>query len=176
MRRTLVLVIASLLFGALPAIASPITDPNDVRGRLDLRSVSFSKLTDAQGAIHLRFRWITFENWTIRQCRRAQALEDGCRIEARLDTKGPPAWRPTGKGIDYAVKWGPEGCIVVEPATDHVVTQGASYKGSNFAACTFRRSALTIKKSIRWYAFTQWANVKKGWYATDYVPNQGWVG
>ena len=115
------------------------------------------------------------EDWTVTQCLHAQALEDGCRIEARLDTTGSPAWRPSGKGIDYAVRWGSKGCTVVNPQTDHVVSTGAAHKGANFAACTFRRRALTITKSIRWYAFTQWANVKHGWYVTDYVPNTGWV-
>jgi len=175
MRRVLVLATALMVLGAVPASARIIPDPNDVRGRLDVRSVTFSRFTDAQGAVRIRFRWTTYEDWTIRRCRRAQKVEEGCVVAARLDTKGPPAWRPTGRGIDYRVYWAPGRCGVADPDTHQSVAEGTEHKGPDWASCTFRRGDLIVRKKIRWYAYMQLANVNQGSWATDYVPDRRWV-
>ena len=62
------------------------------------------------------------------QCRKAQELEDGCAIRFVLDTKGPAAWRPTGRGVDYWVAWRPRSCSLVAPETGEFITQGPSSK------------------------------------------------
>ncbi len=179
MKRLLVLVSAHLvvmmLLVAETANARVIPDPDDVRGRFDVLSVTFTRFTDAQGAVRIRFRWTTYEDWTIRQCRRAQELEDGCVIAARLDTMGPPAWRPTGRGIDYGLHWRPGGCAVFDPDSHQGVTKGIALKGPDYASCTVRRGDLIVRKKIRWYAFMQLANVRQARWTTDYVPDRRWV-
>jgi hypothetical protein len=178
MRRLFVLATAHLLLMLLdPAVASAriIPDPDDVRGRFDVRSVTFTRFTDAQGAVRLRFRWTTYEDWTIRRCRRAQELEDGCLIAARLDTKGPPAWRPTGRGIDYGLHWRPGRCAVFDPDSHQRVAEGIALKGPDYASCTVRRGDLIVRKKIRWYAFMQLANVREFRWTTDHVPDRRWV-
>lgn len=168
---------AALLLPANVAGATTVPDTQDVRGKLDLRAASLDKVVVAEsGVVHLRIRWTTYETWTVRECHKAQAVPGGCRVEARLDTRGRAASRGTGHGMDYLVEWGPLSCSVKDAATDAVVVRGTSYKGPRKAACTFRRGPLVIKKPIRWYAFTKWAtSVYKGRYATDYAPQSGWA-
>ena len=42
--------------------------------------------------------------------------------------------------------------------------------------CVIPRATLDIRKKIRWFATTTWADPVDGWYATDYAPDAGWYG
>lgn len=169
------LVLLVLVFN-LPASATTRVDRDDVRGPLDLRRVSVDVLDQLPDRpVRLRLSASTYETWTVSQCRRAQELEDGCGIRFVLDTKGPAAWRPTGRGVDYWVAWRPRSCSLVAPETGEFITQGPSSKSPTGVTCVIRQNALEILKPIRWYVSTTWANRKHGWYASDYAPASGWL-
>jgi hypothetical protein len=137
--------------------------------------VSFEQISGEEGRVHLKFRWMMYETWTAQQCEEAATLEDGCVVRVLLDTSGPRAWRPTGRGVDYWISWGNSECQVRDELYQPPIATGSSHKGPRSASCTFFRDRLVVKKKIRWYAFTQWANVGHGWYAGDGAPDSGWV-
>ena len=177
MRRGIVILTAlvSLLAVTSPAEARTFGDPDDVAGRLDLQYVSFSRAGTGDRA-SLRFRATTYDDWTIRRCLHAATLEDGCTIRFVLDTVGPKAWRPTGRGVDYNLVWHPKSCVLIDPSSLSVAGVGVASKDDRSVTCSIRRNKLTIDKKIRWYADTTWANVQTQVYASDLAPNRGWYG
>jgi len=177
MRSGLVILTAlvALVVVAAPATGRTFGDPDDVAGRLDLLYVSFSR-TGTGTTTTLHFRATMYGEWTIRQCAHAATLEDGCTIKTVLDTTGPPAWRPTRRGVDYYLVWRPKSCALIDPSTLSLVGLGVAAKEGRAAVCSIRRNKLTIDKKIRWYTSTTWANVQTGTYASDSAPNTGWFG
>jgi hypothetical protein len=177
MKRGIVLLTAlvSLLAVASPAEARTFGDPDDVAGKLDLQWVSFYQPGSGDRTT-LQFRATTYDDWTIRQCLHAATLEDGCSLKFVLDTAGPTAWRPSGRGVDYALVWHPKSCVLIEPASQHVAGVGIAAKDGRTVTCSIRRNKLTVHKKIRWYVSTTWATLQTQSYANDLSPNTGWHG
>jgi hypothetical protein len=156
------------------APAATFDDPNDAAGRLDIRSARFLNVTHPS---RLRFTVRTFESWTGDRCRRALALEDGCSVMFWLDTRGADVASRSG-AVDHWLSWRIQDCVLIDPDTLNVVASGNAGKRDDAATCTIRRRELDIRKKIRWFATTTWANPTNGLptYSTDYAPDVGWYG
>jgi hypothetical protein len=124
----------------------------------------------------MRFELTTYARWTLRRCIRAQELEDGCSIRFWLDTRGLPAWRPTGRGLDHWLVWGGRRCALHDPATLQIEAFGIARKSPDSVSCSIRRSKLDARKKVRWFAETTWGSSQDGSFATDYSPGTGWYG
>ena len=173
MRRLIVTVVSIVLLLPASAVAATYDDPDDTWGPLDIERVAFLHFGYPA---RLRFTMFTYEDWTARRCQRAAELEDGCSILFWLDTRGEPAHRPTGRGVDHWVSWRTTGCVVLDLETRNEVVNGRAVKRNGSVTCVIRRSALDIRKKIRWFASTTWASPRDGSYATDYAPDAGWYG
>jgi len=169
----LVGVIATAMLVPSSISAATYQDANDTRGPLDIRSVSRSNI---RNPARVRFELTTFSAWTFRRCLRAQEIEDGCSIRFWLDTRGAPAWRPTGRGLDHWLVWGRHRCALIDPETLGVDAFGVARKTPNSVSCSIRRSKLDARKKIRWFAGTTWGFRDDGSFASDYAPDTGWWG
>jgi len=164
--------IAAVMFAPSTGSAATYQDANDTRGPLDIRSVS---RTNLQNPARVRFELTTFSTWTLRRCVRAQEIEDGCSIRFWLDTRGAPAWRPTGRGLDHWLAWGTHRCALIDPETLGPDAFGVARKTPDSVSCSIRRSKLDLRKKVRWFAGTTWG-FRDGSFASDYAPGTGWYG
>jgi hypothetical protein len=172
-RRIIVSIAVTVVLLPSVALAATYVDPNDTRGPLDIRTVSFTNL---RNPARVGFELTTFETWTVRRCIRAQQLEDGCSIRFWLDTRGRPAWRPTGRGLDHWLIWGSRRCTLRDPSTLQTEAFGIARKTPDSVSCSIRRSTLDARKKLRWFAETTWAFRDDGSFASDYTPATGWYG
>lgn len=157
-----------LLLGliALPidAMAATRDDPNDVRGRLDLRQVSrtSSRPEGAPALIHLQAT--TYGRWSLRTCERI----DACSFSFGFDSR-------RGPGVDVYAAWNvdPErapSCTIRNARTQRVLAVGTASKFRRSAFCSFERRILEGDGSVRW-------RVGSSWEATlDRAPDVGWFG
>jgi hypothetical protein len=171
--RAVVAFTTALVLASSVASAAAYDDPNDTVGPLDVERVVFTNLREPA---RLRFEVQTFADWTLRRCRRAMELEDGCSVVFWLDTRGADANRQTGRGLDYRLSWRIDDCALIDPDTLSVIADGRASKIGDRVSCVIRRSALDVRKKIRWFASTTWASPSNGSYATDYAPDAGWYG
>jgi hypothetical protein len=166
-------VLSVVLLLPTAGVAATYDDPKDTLGPLDIESVAFLHFGYPA---RLRFATFTYGDWTARRCERAAELEEGCSVMFWLDTRGADANRQTGRGLDYWLSWRIDDCVLIDPDTLNVVAEGRASKTSDRVSCVIRRSALDVRKKIRWFASTTWASPADGSYATDYAPDAGWYG
>lgn len=176
MRATRCVAVAfALLLAVLPtpsAFSATRLDADDVRGRLDLKQVLFTSWDGPFSPPRLRFQATMYNRWTCRQAH--QLLEDACLVSFYLDTKGVS--RSARHGLDYRIIWHARFCSVLERdrPTETLIARGIADKDRRSAFCSVRRSKLDVRKKIRWFVVTTWANQDHGWYATDFAPSVGW--
>jgi hypothetical protein len=161
-------ILTAILTLATPAGAATHDDPDDVRGRLDLRQVTrtFSNAPSAPPLVHLQST--TYDGWTLRECWRAE----GCTPYWFFDSR-------RGGGVDVAAFWNVERrrsgrfepfCEVFNYRTGRRLAVGDASKFRRSAFCEFPKAVLKADKRIRWRALSSWEEF------TDTAPDRGWYG
>jgi hypothetical protein len=148
---------------APPAAAATHDDPDDVVGRLDLRRVTrtFTNGPAAPPFVHMQAE--TYDRWTLRQCRRA----DACSFTFAFDTR-------RGPGTDVIAAWdadpsGPS-CAVFGTRTGRKLGEGDAAKFRHSAFCSFHKALLGAEGRVRWRVRSLWGVVD------DAAPDAGWFG
>lgn len=174
MRRALVglgvAAVAMLLALALPALAthtSP-TDPNDTRGRLDVRAVRFEHESGPPS-----WRFVMFSGWTVRE------VWDVGYLVVQLDTRGDPE-------VDYFMLVRSDGAKLVgtlyrvrENGTQATMgTVAAGKSGPRRATVSVALHKLTVgsfRTSYFWSAITSLSASSCPRTCIDRIPDEGMV-
>jgi len=163
-RRTIgIAILVSTLSIAVPASAVSQVDPDDVPGRLDIHRVTRT-FTDGPAAppmVHMQAA--TYDRWTARQCRRA----DACSFTFAFDTRKGPA-------TDVIAVWdvdptGPS-CVVFGARTHRKLGDGVAAKDRRSGFCSFRKRLLGVERAVRWRVRSLWGVID------DAAPDAGWFG
>jgi hypothetical protein len=149
----------ALLLTAVPAQADRYVDPNDVSGRLDIKSVELTFHRNV-GQPYMLEIWIrTYQRWPL-----SQITGLGGGFLADFDSRGSP--QP-----DYFVRMratseGPY--CELHRRGGGLVGTGWAFKAPRTFYCEFQRSWLEQGHPIRWRISSI------GPPAVDYAPDDGW--
>lgn len=154
---------ALLVLRAPSAGAATRDDPDDVAGRLDIRQATrtYTNGPAAPPFVHLQAE--TYDRWTVRQCRRA----DACSFTFAFDSR-------RGPGADVIAAWdvdpGGPSCVVFGARTGRRLGEGDAAKFRRSAFCSFPKRLLRADGPVRWRVGSLWGVIE------DAAPDAGWYG